>query len=85
MDSVWSDDRGVYLIFGKFYTERNKTIRLDLISWALCDPKTGIARNLVWEENACGIGGITAIVTAPFQNMWILLLQLDSRPRAFYR
>lgn len=62
-----------YLILGNFIpkVKPNYTIGFR-ISWALCDPENWY-RTHRFGGKCMVIGGIIMIVTAPFQNMWILI------------
>lgn len=63
----------MYLILGNFIpkVKPNYTIGFR-ISWALCDPENWY-RTHRFGGKCLVIGGIIMIVTAPFQNMWVLL------------
>ena len=63
----------LYLVLGNFLptVKPNYTIGFR-ISWALCDPENWY-RTHRFGGKCMVIGGIIMIVTAPFQNMWILI------------
>ena len=62
-----------YLILGNFIPKVKQNYAIGFrISWALCDPENWY-RTHRFRGKCMVIGGIIMIVTAPFQNMWILI------------